>query len=88
MSWNADPDSYYFIIAVDEGIPAIQVCPTLSGNLNPVDSVLNMTIFSRSVFFQLIVRDTLSFKKIFFQLVSSAGWTCFCALAGDQRTRR
>jgi len=25
MSWNADPDSYYFIIAVDEGIPAIQV---------------------------------------------------------------
>jgi len=24
MSWNADPDSYYFIIAVDEGIPAIQ----------------------------------------------------------------
>ena len=25
MSWNADPNSLYFIIAVDEGIPAIQV---------------------------------------------------------------
>jgi len=24
MTWNADPESYYFIIAVDEGIPRIQ----------------------------------------------------------------
>ena len=51
MSWNADPDSYYFIIAVDEGIPAIQVCPILSGNWHPIGLVLNMTIFSRTGLF-------------------------------------
>ena len=57
MSWNADPDSYYFIIAVDEGIPAIQVCcPILSGNWHPIGSVLNMTIFSRTGLFSKLMR--------------------------------
>ena len=48
MSWNADPDSYYFIIAVDEGIPAVQVDNPYSSIIASFVSMLNISSILKS----------------------------------------
>ena len=48
MSWNADPDSYYFIIAVDEGIPAVQVDNPYTSIIASFVSMLNISSILKS----------------------------------------
>ena len=56
MSWNADPDSYYFIIAVDEGIPAVQVA-------NPYTSII-VSFVSMQKIYSILKSFIISFLSL------------------------